>query len=76
MLKVCTSKNVCNTCHKKHHSLLHFDIKSHTSTSQVNSNKSQLNSHSSQVNAPADSQVVASAQHTSSALMFMFSVLY
>lgn len=42
-------------------------MKSHLSTSQVNSIKSQMNSHNSQVNAPVDSQVVASAQHTSSA---------
>lgn len=51
-------------------------MKSHTPTSQVNSNKSQLNSHSSQVNAPVDSQVVASAQYTSSASSFSsFTVL-
>jgi hypothetical protein len=28
MINVCTSKNVCNVCQKKHHSMLHFDRKS------------------------------------------------
>lgn len=42
-------------------------MKSHSSTTQVNSNKSQMNSHNSQVNATVDCQVVSSAQHTSSA---------
>lgn len=63
MLDKCTSKNVCNTCKNRHHSLLHFEKRSPSTPVQQQTQNSQMSQHSqnSQM-AQQTNTVVASAQ--------------